>query len=214
MGTPQQQANDSTPKHSFFRMPSVLKKFLKVLYRDYTHETRNVLLVVAALIATVSFQAGVNPPGGVWQDDDGGHKAGRSIYADHPVAFSLFLTANTLGLSASINIIAYLTYGFPLYMEVLIAIYSMIGTYASAVVAVTPKGSVKFRYILIAAAIPYALRFGKQQWFFKEDTTKNLQKGPEHCSDHRPAEPSGPSECENGKVVKEVPTSNNNPESA
>nr|DAD43910.1 TPA_asm: hypothetical protein HUJ06_002140 [Nelumbo nucifera] len=204
MDTP--RTNDSTPKHSFFRMPSVLKKFFNVLDRDYSHETRNVLLVVSALIAAVTFQAGVNPPGGVWQDDDGHHKAGRSIYAAHPVAFSLFLFYNTLGLSASISIIAYLTYGFPLYMEVLIAIYSMICTYASAVVAITPKGSVKFRYILIAAAIPYALRFVKQQWFFKEDTTKNSQKRPEKCSDHQPE----PNERENCRMVNGVPNSNNN----
>ena len=34
--------------------------------RDSPGETRSALLVVAALVATTSFQFGVNPPGGVW----------------------------------------------------------------------------------------------------------------------------------------------------
>ncbi|GLT66405.1 hypothetical protein SLA2020_387700 [Shorea laevis] len=34
-----------------------------------TNDTRNILLVVAALLVTITFQIAVNPPGGVWQDD-------------------------------------------------------------------------------------------------------------------------------------------------
>ena len=34
-----------------------------------TNDTRNILLVVAALLVTVTFQATLSPPGGVWQDN-------------------------------------------------------------------------------------------------------------------------------------------------
>ncbi|KAF4356463.1 uncharacterized protein LOC115710086 [Cannabis sativa] len=126
---------------------------------DKPADARNVLLVVAALITAVTFQAGVNPPGGVWQDSESGHTAGRSIYATHKIPFYVFLISNTLALSSSILVIICLTYRFPFHFEVWLATISMLVTYGSAVFAVTPNESVKFRYILFAAAVPVLIRF-------------------------------------------------------
>ena len=36
---------------------------------DWLGRKRSALMVVASLLATVAFQAGISPPGGVWQDD-------------------------------------------------------------------------------------------------------------------------------------------------
>jgi hypothetical protein len=47
------------------------KRFQYDEKRDSPSDIRNVLLVIAILIAAMTFQAGVNPPGGVRQDDSG-----------------------------------------------------------------------------------------------------------------------------------------------
>ncbi|KAJ0113254.1 hypothetical protein Patl1_00082 [Pistacia atlantica] len=88
--------------------------------RDSPSDARNVILIVVTLIAAVTFQAGVNPPGGVWQDDKSGHVPGRAIYAAQKGSLLL--------------------------------------TYGSALFAVTPNESVRFRYILLAAAVPFVVR--------------------------------------------------------
>ncbi|MBA0731709.1 hypothetical protein Golax_022617 [Gossypium laxum] len=126
--------------------------------RDKPGDVRNVMLVVASLIASVTFQAGVNPPGGVWQDNSSGHVAGRAIYAYQSEVYYVFLIANTLALSASILVIISLTYRFPFHLEIVIATISMIVTYSSAIFAVTPDESVRFRYVIAAASVPYILR--------------------------------------------------------
>ncbi|XP_035543594.1 ankyrin repeat-containing protein BDA1-like [Juglans regia] len=50
---------------------------------DVSNDTRNMLLVVATLVVTVTYQAALSPPGGVWQDDfnaeTGTGRAGRTV---------------------------------------------------------------------------------------------------------------------------------------
>ncbi|KAH7849394.1 hypothetical protein Vadar_017223 [Vaccinium darrowii] len=123
--------------------------------RDTPADARNILLIVAALIATVTFQAGVAPPGGVWQE---GLRAGKAIYASKKVAFYVFLISNTLALSSSILVIISLTITFPFRLEIVVAMVSMIVTYGSAIFAVTPGESGRFRYVLFVALGPFVFR--------------------------------------------------------
>ncbi|XP_034906082.1 uncharacterized protein [Populus alba] len=134
----------SQPKQNIAkRSYSWFRKFQYNPNRDTPSDARNVLLVVVALIAAVTFQAGVNPPGGVWQDNGNGtlvaengtlvagngtHVAGTAIYASQPA--------------------------------------SMMITYASAVFAVTPRKSVRYRYLLIIAFGPFVMRC--LGYFFKK----------------------------------------------
>ncbi|WCJ23042.1 Ankyrin repeat family protein [Euphorbia peplus] len=126
--------------------------------RDSPSEARNILLIIVSLISAVTFQAGVNPPGGVWQESDKGHIAGRAIYASNPVAYYVFVIANTLAFSTSVLVIISLTYKFPFHFEIWSASVSMLVTYGSAIFAVTPRESVHFRYLLFTAALPFVLR--------------------------------------------------------
>ncbi|KAI4356600.1 hypothetical protein L6164_000611 [Bauhinia variegata] len=129
--------------------------------RDTAADTRSILLIIFTLIAAITFQAGVNPPGGVWQDNDNGRIAGRAIYASQKQAYYVFLIFNTLAFSNSIMVILSLTHKFPFNFEVWVATVSMAVTYGSAIFAISPEESVKLRYVLITAAGPFAVRLIK-----------------------------------------------------
>jgi hypothetical protein len=63
-----------TSSHAnYFKSPVSIDEKLYIYFLRLTtsisNEMRNVLLVVAALLVTVSFQTAVSPPGGVWQDN-------------------------------------------------------------------------------------------------------------------------------------------------
>jgi hypothetical protein len=87
--------------------------------KNWLEERRNALMVVASLIATMAFQAGINPPNGNWQEDrqqppSQSHEAGRSIMADKmPDDFAFFVGYNTTSFLASISVIILLISGLP-----------------------------------------------------------------------------------------------------
>ncbi|KAL0426819.1 UNVERIFIED_CONTAM: Ankyrin repeat-containing protein BDA1 [Sesamum latifolium] len=116
---------------------------------DWLGRKRSALMVVASLIATVAFQAGLTPPGGVWQDnytvDENGnpvsnpHSVGQSIMAyQEPRAYGIFMILNTIAFLASLSIILLLVSGLPMrrrrwmWVQMVImwiAITAQVGTY-------------------------------------------------------------------------------------
>ncbi|GJS75875.1 ankyrin repeat-containing domain, PGG domain protein [Tanacetum coccineum] len=81
---------------------------------DWLDKKRNTLMVVASLIATMAFQAGTNPPSGVWQDTSTDHRAGYYIMEyNHQNLYHVFLVSNTLGFVSTLSIILLLISGLP-----------------------------------------------------------------------------------------------------
>ncbi|TKW21023.1 hypothetical protein SEVIR_4G189200v4 [Setaria viridis] len=68
---------------------------------------RNLLLTLSILAATVTYQAGINPPGGVWSDDkDVSGKPGNPILQDnHRRRYDVFYYSNSVSFVSSVAII-------------------------------------------------------------------------------------------------------------
>lgn len=69
-----------------------------------TKNSSSTLMIVATLIATITFQAVLNPPGG-FKQDSGSSSYGGEATLDSKLGFSLFLAFDMVGLFASICII-------------------------------------------------------------------------------------------------------------
>ncbi|KAA8550267.1 hypothetical protein F0562_001951 [Nyssa sinensis] len=121
----------------------------KLTQSEWLEKKRDILMVVASLIATMSFQAGVSPPGGVWQDDsEGKHRAGEAVMAyNYPDSYPYFLRFNTISFVTSLSTILLLMSGLPFkrktFMWILMVIMwltitSISLTYAFTIVVITP----------------------------------------------------------------------------
>ncbi|KAF8412910.1 hypothetical protein HHK36_000882 [Tetracentron sinense] len=134
-----------------------IARFRREVVSDYSMEVRSALLVVAVLTATATFQTGVTPPGGVWQDNfypdynnstntttatatpsEMAHQAGRAIMATDLSKFTMFTFFNVSGFLISYTMIIILTTGFPFSSFVLLALSFMGLTYVLSLMTITP----------------------------------------------------------------------------
>ncbi|KAF8412857.1 hypothetical protein HHK36_000829 [Tetracentron sinense] len=132
-------------------------QFRRVVFSDYSIEVRSALLVVAVLTATATFQTGVTPPGGVWQDNfhpvynnvtntnttifshrEKSHKAGTAIMFTNLDLFTMFTFCNVSGFLISVAMIFIFTAGLPFSNLVRLALAFMGLTYVLSLMTTIP----------------------------------------------------------------------------
>lgn len=114
------------------------------LDRDNPSDVRNALLVVAVLMATATYQAGLEPPG-------------KALLATNPYALAGVMLANSAGFLASMNMIVVLTHNFPFKFELFVAGLAMGVTNGSAMITLAPQGPIRHTFIALSIIMPLAI---------------------------------------------------------
>lgn len=121
-------------------------------------------MVATTFIAAMAFQAGTNPPGGVWQDDDNpNYEAGKSIMATKSPQFINFMSGFTVCFACSAMQFMVLldkssgktwsVFRSFLYFTMGSAISSIIVAYWSVIKALTPDAQMSHVIVMLKTTL-------------------------------------------------------------
>uniref|UniRef100_A0A0E0HPA2 PGG domain-containing protein n=1 Tax=Oryza nivara TaxID=4536 RepID=A0A0E0HPA2_ORYNI len=136
-----------------------------VVHRQHSSEAhanplkngRSMILLLAILTATVTYQAGLEPPGGVWRDNEGGHNGGGLILlATHAIRYKVFFYCNSAAFVASIIVVIILqskdlVNRYALHAAIILDLMGLMGAYAAG--SWRDIGASLSIFVLVAAII-------------------------------------------------------------
>lgn len=110
--------------------------------KDKLEIRREVLLLLAILAATLTYQAGLTPPGGFWpEDDSAGHRAGYPVlYDNYRPRYRAFFYCNASSFMSSVALIVLLVNPnlyrpgircYALYVCMVVGMFGLMGAYAA-----------------------------------------------------------------------------------
>jgi hypothetical protein len=140
--------------------------------KKWFREMRGWLMVLATVAASVTYQAGLNPPGGFWQDDNEHHHAGNPVLRDkHWSRYMIFYYLNATAFVTSLVIMVLLMSErfyhteakvVALMLTTCIDLISLIGAY----IAGTTRFFSSCIYIIVIACVAFAgvIYIGEYVW--------------------------------------------------
>ncbi|CAA7050622.1 unnamed protein product [Microthlaspi erraticum] len=159
----------------------MIRNFLHYEISNSTLEQRETLMIVAALIATLTFTGILQPPGAFKSEDASGggsgpqnnnttsttglsriidnvfgprnSTAGQAVMASRTIYFTLYASFNAIGFLVSVAMISLLTKGFPLRNWMRLCIISIVATYLIAIVYIAPDEDVFWVVVLGVSSI-------------------------------------------------------------
>uniref|UniRef100_A0ACD6AJV8 Uncharacterized protein n=1 Tax=Avena sativa TaxID=4498 RepID=A0ACD6AJV8_AVESA len=105
--------------------------------RDAVDKARSLVLLLATLAATITYQAGLNPPGGLWQSNGDGHMAGDPILlTTNARRYKTFFYCNSIAFTTSLVAVGVVQIKLLLAYHVLevamvLDLFGLIGAYAA-----------------------------------------------------------------------------------
>jgi hypothetical protein len=140
------------------------EKFLAKEVKKASSQTQNALLVVAVLIATMTYQAILSPPNGVYNGDD---------YSQANLSFNLreflpFMIPNSIGFFVSLAVIILVMDDFPLKALLGIAVRCLAASYICGLLLIGPTSVHDSRSGMITIGIIVSIDFLRfSYWLFK-----------------------------------------------
>ncbi|TKW09959.1 hypothetical protein SEVIR_6G136000v4 [Setaria viridis] len=151
------------------------------------------LLLLAILVATITYQVGLTPPGGFWISDDRrlGHYAGHAVLLDsNPRHFKAFFYCNTASFMASMALILLLVNPnlhrlaircYPLYACQVAGLFGLIGAYAAG--SARSLRTSGFLFVLVGAVIAVIVLNITVLDFVQRSTAPGEEHGPRNADE-------------------------------